>query len=73
MKRIIADLVAGAHRENSLARRLKGAAVKVAVGESSGFPFFGIGVHRSQMRDEFLPYRLCDGRPITLEFRKPGA
>ena len=46
MKRIVADLVAGTHGENSLARRLKRPAVNVAVGESSGFPFFRIGIHR---------------------------
>ncbi len=72
MKRIVADLVAGTHGENSLARRLKGSAVNVAVGESSGFPVFRIGVRRSQMRDEFLPDRLCDRRSVVLEPREPG-
>src|SRR5712692_7456157 len=48
MKRIIADLVTCTHGENSLARRLNGSAVKVAVGESSGFAFFRIGIHGSQ-------------------------
>ena len=46
MKRIIADLFARTHGENRLARRLKGSAVNVAVGESSGFPFFRIGIDR---------------------------
>ena len=43
MKGIVADLVAGTHGENGLARRLQGAAVNVAVGELSGFAFFRIG------------------------------
>ena len=73
MKGIVADLVAGAHGENRLARRLEGAAVNVAVGESSGVAFFRIGVHRSQMRDEFLPDRLGDRRSVVLEPRQPGA
>src|SRR6266849_1732213 len=72
MKRIIADLVTRTHGKNSLACRLKGAAVKVAVGESSGFPFFRIGIDRSQMRDEFLPDCICDRRSITLKLRQPG-
>ena len=72
MKRVIADLVARTHGEHGLARRLKGSAVKVAVGESSGFPVFGIGVHRSQMRDEFLPHRVGDRRSLPLEPRQTG-
>ena len=60
MKGIVADFVAGAHGENGLARRVKSAVVNVAVGESSGFAFFRIGIHGSQMRGEFLPDRLCD-------------
>ena len=72
MKRVIADLVTRTHGENSLARRLKGPAVKVGVGESPGFPFFSIGIDGSQMRDEFLPDRVCDRRSIMLELRQPG-
>src|SRR6266550_4587411 len=72
MECIIADLVAGTHSEHSLARRLKGSAVNVAVSESSGFPFFRILIRRSQMRDEFLPDRLCDWRSVMLKPRKPG-
>src|SRR5437773_10253619 len=72
MKRIVADLVAGTHGENSLARRLKGSAVHVAVGESSGFSLFRIGIDRSQMRDEFLPYGLRDRRLVMRKPRKPG-
>src|SRR5438034_304321 len=73
MKGVIADLVIGAHGVNFLACRLEGPAVDVAVNRSSGFPFCGIGVRRSQMRDEFLPDRLGDRRSIVLELRKPSA
>ncbi len=72
MKRIIADLITRTHGKNSLACRLKGSAVRVAVGESSGLPFFRIGIDRSQMRDELLPDRICDRRSITLKLRQTG-
>ena len=72
MKRIIADLFTRTHGENSLARRLKGSVVHVAVGESSGLPFLRIGIEGSQVRDEFLPHRLCDRRSLILEPRKAG-
>jgi len=60
MKRIIADLFTRTHRKNSLARRLKGSVVNVAMVESARFPFFRIAIGRSQVRDEFLPDRVCD-------------
>ena len=60
MKRVVADLVAGTHGENRLARRLQGPAMNVVVGESSGFAFVRTVGDRAQMRDEFLPDRLCD-------------
>jgi hypothetical protein len=72
MKCVIADLFTRTHGENSLARRLKGSAVHVAVGEASGDPFFRIGIDRSQVRDEFLPDLLCDRRLVMLELGKPS-
>src|SRR2546425_3020785 len=72
MKRVVADLFTHPHGENSLARRLKGSAVTVAVGEPSGFAFFRIDINRSQVRDEFLSDRLCDRRSVVFETRKPG-
>src|SRR5258707_7841224 len=68
MKRVVADLVAGPHGEHHLARRLKGPAVKVTVGESSGFR---IGISRSQMGSELQADRLGDGRLVMLERREP--
>src|SRR5438128_7965463 len=65
MKRIIADLVAGTHGENSLTRRVKGVSMNVAMKGSSGFSFLRVAIPGSQMRDEFLPYRLCDWRSVV--------
>jgi hypothetical protein len=61
MEGIVADLVAGAHREHGLARGVQSPAVNVAMCESSGLALLRIGIHRSQVRDEFLPDRLGDG------------
>jgi len=72
MKRIIADLVAGTHGENSLTRRVKGVSMNVAMKGSSGFSFLRVTIPGSQMRDEFLPHRLCDWRSVVFEPRKPG-
>ena len=72
MKRVVADLFTGTHGENRLARRLKGSAVHVAVGDASGFAFFRIGIDGSQVRDELLPDRLCDRRSVMLEPRQAG-
>jgi hypothetical protein len=73
MKCIIADLFTRTHGENGLTRRLKGSAVNISVGESSVLSFFGIGIDGSQVRDEFLPDRLCERRSVMLEPRKSGA
>ena len=70
MKRIVADLFTRTHGENCLASRLKGPVVNVAVGESSGFPFFRSGIDGSQVRGELLSDRLCDRRSVMLEPRK---
>src|SRR2546428_9883001 len=53
MKRIVADLFTHPHGENSLARRLKGTAVTVVVGEPRSFAFFRLCINRYQVRDVF--------------------
>jgi len=67
MKRIVADLLARAHGENSLARGQNSLAVDIAVGELSGVPFFGMGIDGSQVRDEFQPDCLGGRRSVMLE------
>ena len=73
MKGIVADLVAGAHGQNLLARRLEGAAVNIAVGDPLGIGSFRIGIHGSQMRGELPPHRLGHRRSVGLEAGQPGA
>jgi hypothetical protein len=73
VKGIVADLVAGAHRQDRLARRLEGPAVNIAVGQPPGVAGVRRGVLGSQVGDELLPDRIGDRRSVVLDPGQPGA
>ena len=67
MKRVVTDLVIGAHRENGLARSLEGTSVQVAV--RGARPITSLSIYRFQAEvcGEFVPDGIRDGRSVTLE------
>ena len=74
MKGVVANLIAGTHGVNRLARCRKGLTVNITVSRSSGCStFFRIVIGRSQMRDEFLPDRFGDRGSIVFKSRQARA
>src|SRR5262245_423120 len=72
MERVVANLVAGAHRVNGLARRLERPPMNIGVRDRSGVAVLRPAFRAAEVRDELMPDRLCIKRVVVLEPRQPG-
>src|SRR5262249_17199606 len=71
MKRVIADVITGAHGVHLAARRLQGAAPGLDMNGSTGFT--PVRVPRFQVSEKFLAGGVSGRRTIVVERSKGGA
>src|SRR5215470_10815826 len=72
MKRVVADFVVGAHRENRVARGAEGVSMYPCMAGVRGVTGLGIPIFGSKMCPELLPHRFGNRRFVIFEAGEPG-